>query len=48
MAENDVNPPLNNDPVEKRNEFIDHPSYFGYAPINVFPQSEEGGITSGN
>ena len=27
MTENDVNPPINNDPVEKRNEFIDHPSY---------------------
>ena len=25
MTENDVNPPINNDPVEKRNEFIDHP-----------------------
>ena len=28
MTENDVNPPINNDPMEKRNEFIDHPSYF--------------------
>ena len=27
MIENDVNPPINNDPMEKRNEFIDHPSY---------------------
>ena len=28
MAENDVNPPIDNDRVEKkRNEFIDHPSY---------------------
>ena len=27
MTENDVNPPINNDPMEKRNEFIDHPSY---------------------
>ena len=25
MTENDVNPPINNDPMEKRNEFIDHP-----------------------
>ena len=27
MTENDVNPPINNDPMEKINEFIDHPSY---------------------
>ena len=27
MTENNVNPPINNDPMEKRNEFIDHPSY---------------------
>ena len=27
MTEKDVNPPINNDPMEKRNEFIDHPSY---------------------
>ena len=27
MTENDVNLPINNDPMEKRNEFIDHPSY---------------------
>ena len=27
MTENDVNPHINNDPMEKRNEFIDHPSY---------------------
>ena len=26
MTENDVNPPINNDPMEKRNEFIGHPS----------------------
>ena len=28
MTENYVNPPINNDPMEKRNEFIDHPSYY--------------------
>ena len=27
MIENDVNQPINNDPTEKRNEFIDHPLY---------------------
>ena len=27
MTENDINPPINNDPMEKRNGFIDHPSY---------------------
>ena len=27
MTENDVNPYINNDPMEKRNKFIDHPSY---------------------
>ena len=27
MTENEVNPSINNDPMEKRNEFIDHPSY---------------------
>ena len=27
MTENDVNPLINDDPIEKRNEFIDHPSY---------------------
>ena len=27
LTENDVNPPINNDPMEKRNEFIDHPAY---------------------
>ena len=27
MTENGVNPSINNDPMEKRNEFIDHPSY---------------------
>ena len=27
MTENDVNPHIDNDPMEKRNEFIDHPSY---------------------
>ena len=27
MTENDVNPPINHDPMEKRNKFIDHPSY---------------------
>ena len=27
MTEDDVNPPINNDAMEKRNEFIDHPSY---------------------
>ena len=29
MTENDVNPPINDDPMEKRNEFIDHPLYIG-------------------
>ena len=29
MTENDVNPPINNDPMEKRNKFIDHPLYTG-------------------
>ena len=27
MTENDVNPPINNDPMEKRNKFIELPSY---------------------
>ena len=27
MTENDVSPPINNDPMEKRNKFIDHLSY---------------------
>ena len=27
MTENGVTPSINNDPMEKRNEFIDHPSY---------------------
>ena len=27
MTENDVYSLINNDPIEKRNEFIDHPSY---------------------
>ena len=27
MTENDVNPPINNGPMEKRNKFVDHPSY---------------------
>ena len=27
MTENDVITPINNDPMEKRNEFIDHSSY---------------------
>ena len=27
MTENDANPPINYGPMEKRNEFIDHPSY---------------------
>ena len=27
MTENDVIPTINNDPMEKRNEFIDQPSY---------------------
>ena len=27
MTENVVNPPINNDPMEKRNELFDHPSY---------------------
>ena len=29
MTENDVTPPIYNDPMEKRNKFIDHPSYTG-------------------
>ena len=29
MTENDVNPPINNDAMEKRNEFIDHPRKYG-------------------
>ena len=32
MTGNDVNPPINNDSMEKRNEFIDHPSY-SYAQV---------------
>ena len=27
MTENDVNPSIDIDPMEKRNEFIEHPSY---------------------
>ena len=27
MIENEVNQPIKYDPMEKRNEFIDHPSY---------------------
>ena len=27
MTENDVNPYIDNGSMEKRNEFIDHPSY---------------------
>ena len=30
MTENDVNPLINNDPMDKRNEFIDHPSYLAH------------------
>ena len=37
MTENDVNPPINNDPMEKRNEFIDHPSYL--QPANQLVKS---------
>ena len=29
MTENDVNLPINNDPMENRNKFIDHPLYAG-------------------
>ena len=36
MTENDVNPPINNDPMEKRNEFIDPPSYmYMYVVVSV-------------
>ena len=28
MTKNDVSPPINNDHMEKKNKFIDHPSYF--------------------
>ena len=37
MTENDVNPPITNDPMEKRNEFIDHPSYlrFNFQENNI-------------
>ena len=38
MTENDVNPPINNDPMEKRNEFIDHPSYYFVDFIHVYTQ----------
>ena len=31
MTENDANLPINNDPIEKRNEFIDHPSYLYFS-----------------
>ena len=27
MIEKDANQPIKNDPMEKRNKFIDHPSY---------------------
>ena len=27
MTENDLTPPIDNAPMEKRNKFIDHPSY---------------------
>ena len=38
MRENDVNPPINNDPMEKRKEFIDHPSYLSiYLSIYICP-----------
>ena len=36
MTENDVNPPINNNPMEKRNEFIDHPSYVLWFISTVF------------
>ena len=32
MIENDVNQPIKYDPMEKRNEFIDHPSYIDSIP----------------
>ena len=31
MAKNDVNPPIHNDPMEKRNKFIHHTSYLPLA-----------------
>ena len=34
MTENDVNPPIYNDPMEKRNKFIDHPLYI--CPVNIY------------
>ena len=34
MTENDVNPPINYDPMEKRNKFIDHPSYVHFVLID--------------
>ena len=37
MTENDVNPPINSDPMEKRNEFIDHPSYIAPRPGMITP-----------
>ena len=36
MTENDVNPLINNDPMEKRNEFIDHPSYMHFTVFDEF------------
>ena len=37
MTENDVNPPINSDPMEKINEFIDHPSYIAPGPGLITP-----------
>ena len=42
MTENDVNPLINYDPMEKRNEFIDHTSYMGHTlaiGTGQFPQT---------
>ena len=35
MTENEVNPPINNDPMEKRNEFIDHPLYLSFNEVCI-------------
>ena len=36
MTENDVNPHIDNDPMEKRNEFIDHPSYIPLPRVEMY------------
>ena len=38
MTENEVNPLINNDPMKKRNEFIDHLSYSYTASFLVTPR----------